>query len=94
MTGVMENLYYGNIMPYDQTIRRGSEIDKALKQVVECEEQLNSRLHDEEKSIFERYDNAKSKLLTLTACEHWGQGFSLGLKVGIEAMETVERLTA
>lgn len=92
MTGVMENLYYGNIMPYDQTIRRGSEIDKALKQVVECEEQLSARLQNEEKTLFEKFDDAKSKLLTLTACEHWGQGFSLGLKVGIEAMETVERL--
>lgn len=93
MKSTQENLYYSNISPYAQSMQRGSETDMVLKRIVEYEEALSARLNDEEKELFRKFDDEKVKLMTLTACEHWGQGFSLGLRIGMEAAETVERLT-
>ena len=92
MKSTMENLYYSNISPYAQSMQRGSETDMTLKRIVEYEEALSSRLNDEEKELFEKFDDAKAKLMALTACEHWTQGFSLGLRIGMEAAETVDLL--
>lgn len=94
MKSTLENLYYSNISPYAQSMQRASEIDMTLKRIVEYEEALSARLRDAEKELLRRFDDAKTELTALTACEHWGQGFSLGLKVGMEAMETMQRLTA
>lgn len=92
MKDALSNLYYGNITPYDQTMQRGSEYHNIMKQVARHEEELLARLHDEEKSLFEKFSDAQGKLLTLTACQHWKQGFSLGLRIGIEAVETADGL--
>ena len=92
MKSTRENLYYSNISPYAQSMQRGSVIDMTLKRIVEYEEALSSQLNDEEKELFRKFDDAKAKLTALTACEHWTQGFSLGLRIGMEAADTVELL--
>ena len=92
MKSTLEDLYYSNLSPYAQSMQRGSETDMTLKHIVEYKEALSARLNGEEKALFEQYDDTKTRLMMLTACEHWTQGFSLGLKIGMEAAETVERL--
>ena len=49
MQDTLENLYFGNITPSDQTVRAGSALKKAMEQSAECEEKLTILLEDKEK---------------------------------------------
>ena len=40
----LENLYYGNISPYEYEVERGSEYDVTAKLVIRHEQELSSTL--------------------------------------------------
>ncbi len=92
MKDILSELFYGNISPSGKSFKRGSEYHNALMDVTKYEEELLASLHGEEKELFEKYSDAQGKLLTITACRYWKQGFSLGLKAGMEVIETVDEL--
>ena len=47
MRETLEDLYYGNITPYDRQIRSSTSLMKAMEQSQECEEQLTKLLEGE-----------------------------------------------
>ena len=47
MRETLEDLYYGNITPYDRQIRSGTSLIKAMEQSQECEEKLTKLLEGE-----------------------------------------------
>ena len=47
MRETLEDLYYGNITPYDRQIRSGTSLMKAMEQSQECEEKLTELLEGE-----------------------------------------------
>ena len=40
MRDTLENLYFGNITPNDQTIKSGTALKEAMEQSAECEDRL------------------------------------------------------
>ena len=51
MRETLEDLYYGNITPYDRQIRSGTSLIKAMEQSQECEEKLTKLLEGEAHSL-------------------------------------------
>ena len=51
----IENLYYGNIVPAEKGIKRGSEYSKLLNLAARNEEKLSATLTKEQKILFEKY---------------------------------------
>ena len=54
MRDTLENLYFGNITPNDQTVKSGTALKKAMEQSAECEEKLTALLEDKEKALLLR----------------------------------------
>ena len=64
MRETLEDLYYGNIKPYDRQIRSGTSLMKAMEQSQECEEQLTKLLEGEAHSLLLRLINEGTRSAT------------------------------
>ena len=52
---ILEDLWFGNISPWERPFEKGSAYAELLALVVRHQEDLLSRLNDEEKEIFEKF---------------------------------------
>ena len=62
----LEDLYYGNISPWERDKKRGSRMDKLVKLICKNEESLMSTLTEQQKETFERFKDCQSEICDLT----------------------------
>ena len=62
---ILEEFYYGNIIPHEIPIIKGSEYDIANKIVIRHDEALTATLSEHQKEIFEKFKNANLDMLSL-----------------------------
>ena len=86
MQDTLENLYFGNITPSDQTVRAGSALKKAMEQSAECEEKLTILLEDKEKTLLLRLINTENEISSTMALENLILGFHLGMRLTVEGL--------
>ena len=82
----LENLYYGNIAPHEYVVVRGSEYDTANRLVVRHDEALTATLTEQQKETFQKFKDNYLELLTLGERDAFIRGFSLGIKIAVEAL--------
>ena len=82
----LENFYYGNIIPHEIPIVQGSEYDVANKLVVRHDEALTATLTEQQKETFQKFKDSYIDLLPLGERDSFIRGFSLGLKIAVEAL--------
>ena len=87
MRETLEDLYYGNITPYDRQIRSGTSLMKAMEQSQECKEQLAKLLEGEAHSLLLRLINAENEISSTLALENFILGFRLGARLILEALD-------
>ena len=87
MRETLEDLYYGNITPYDRQIRSGTSLMKAMEQSQESEEQLAKPLEGEAHSLLLRLINAENEIGNTLALENFILGFRLGARLILEALD-------
>ena len=87
MRETLEDLYYGNITPYDRQIRSGTSLMKAMEQSQECEEQLTKLLDGEAYSLLLRLINAENEIGGTLALENFILGFRLETRLILEALD-------
>lgn len=80
MSDFIEDFYYGNIEPQECTTELNSELKKKLNQLTQAEEQLTSKLTEEEKSLFMKYASQSSEFLCISNADSFISGFRLGAK--------------
>jgi hypothetical protein len=85
---IIEDLWYGNIAPWEREIKRSSNYADALERIVQIEADLHARLNDEEKEILERFVNCTNEMCCISEREIFVQGFMLGAKLIIEVMNS------
>lgn len=83
----LENLYYGNIIPFEVSIEKGSEYDSVNKLVLRHDETLTATLTEQQKEIFKKFKEAQMDLLNLGERDAFIRGFSLGVQIIVEAMK-------
>ena len=83
----LENLYYGNIAPYEVNVVSGSEYDQVAQLVIQHDEALTATLTEQQKEIFKKFKEAKMDLLNLGERDAFIRGFSLGVQIIVEAMK-------
>lgn len=81
---VLEDLWYGNIAPWEREIKRSSEYSDVLERIVQIEADLHARLNDEEKEILEKFVNYTNEMCCISEREMFVRGFTLGIKLIIE----------
>ena len=91
----LEDLYYGNISPWERDIKRGSRMDKLVKLICKNEESLMSTLTKQQKETFDKFKECQSELCDITARQAFTDGFILATRIMVEVMdgmETVEEI--
>ena len=78
MSTFIEEFYYGNIEPQESSSGLKSELKKKLNILTQTEEQLTSKLAEEEKDLFLKYTSQSSEFLCVSNADSFNAGFRLG----------------
>ncbi len=83
---ILEDLWFGNISPWERPFKKDSAYAQLLALVIRHQEDLNGRLNDEEKEIFEKFSECSTELHDLTEREAFVKGFTIGAQIIIAVM--------
>ena len=82
----IENLYYGNIVPAEKGIKKGSEYFKLLNLAARNEEKLSATLTKEQKILFEKYKDCIIEMYGISEKEAFIDGFKLAMQLLAESI--------
>ncbi|MBQ8574963.1 MAG: hypothetical protein IJ447_02820 [Clostridia bacterium] len=88
MSHFIEEFYYGNIEPQESITELKAEIKKKLDTLSQTEEQLTSKLTEEEKALFIKYASQSSEFLCVSNADSFIAGFRLGAKFTYDTFVT------
>ena len=80
MSDFIEEFYYGNIEPQEISTTLSIELKRKLDSLSQAEEQLTSKLTDEEKELFIKYASQSSEFLCVSNADSFIAGFRLGAR--------------
>lgn len=80
MSDFIEDFYYGNIEPQEISTTLSTELKRKLDLLSQAEEQLTSKLTDEEKELFIKYASQSSEFLCVCNADSFIAGFRLGAR--------------
>ena len=87
MRSIIREFYLGNISPDAATIKRSSELEKAVREMSEAESFLREHLDGECLSALERLVSAQLTSSATTAQERYIDGFRTGAKFMLDILE-------
>lgn len=83
----IQNLFYGNIHPYEREIPKDSESDRLSKHIVQYEAELRETLDDSETELFENFKTAVEQECCICECEGFVNGFKLGIRLMTDSLK-------
>ena len=81
----LDELWYGNIAPFEQCNRVDKELKELMKLVVRNREELNGTLTEKQKETLEKYEDCSNEMHSITEREAFSYGFRLGVRLMAEA---------
>ena len=85
MESIIEELFYGNIIPSERSFRKVGEYAHVLQLVTRNEEKLTQTLNEAQKETFEKFKDGTSEISSMTEVTAFALGFKLGLRLTAEA---------
>ena len=82
---ILDELWYGNIAPFEQSTRGDKRFAELLKLVNQNREELNGMLTDKQKETLEKYEETVNEMYNVTECDAFSYGFRLGARLMTEA---------
>ena len=86
MSGVIEELWYGNIDPQIQRVEGNSEIKNLLNLMGRNRDELSGTLTNKQKEILEKYDDCVNEMYCIIERETFAYGFRLGGRLMCEML--------
>lgn len=83
----IENLYYGNIYPFEHKTEPDSKEKELLKLLCRNEENLTKSMKKEQIEEFEKYKDNQVELSGLIERKAFAKGFILAIRLMSEAMQ-------
>lgn len=87
MREILEDLYFGNIVPYEKRMVASSELRRLVKRAADCESQLTEQLNGDERELLSVLTNAQQEIDSITAKENFILGFRLGVRLMAECID-------
>ena len=87
MRKMLEDIYYGSIIPCDRQIAFGSNLERSMDQAQTCEEKLLGQLEGTQKSLLLDLVNAQNEIYGMMAVENFILGLRLGMRLATEALD-------
>ena len=86
MKSILEELWYGNICPETDKRSNPEEMNQLMKYMARHHDNLMETMTDEQKDIFERFDDCWSEYASLAEKSIFVYAFRLGAKFVYEIM--------
>lgn len=83
---ILEDLYYGNICPWERSVKKESREQKAVQLMVSDEEKLRETLTNQQKEMLDKYRDSYNKLLAICERESFVSGYILTTRIMVEIM--------
>lgn len=84
MANFIEELFYNNINPQARMIKNGSDLQKQMEILANCEEWLTSKLTDDDKKAFLAFANAVGEVKGESQLDSFIIGFRLGARFAFD----------
>ena len=86
MRSILEEFWYGNVYPPDKNLNATDEAKELSGYIANHYESLHATLTENQKEIFEKFNDCYSELTGINEREIFIYAFRLGAKVAIEVM--------
>ena len=86
MKKILEELWYGNICPNENTPVKSKELSELRKFIAEHHDTLHASLNESQKNLLEKFDDCFAELTSITERDIFVYAFCLGAKIAIEVM--------
>ncbi len=85
----IDELWYGNISPFEQCTRGDKRLDKRLKELLKLvarnREELDGTLTDKQKETLEKFEECMNEMHSITERDAFSYGFRLGVQLMAES---------
>ena len=85
MDTIINELWYGNISPFEQCTRGDKRLKELLKLVVRNREELDGTLTDAQKEALKKLEECMNEMHCITESDAFSYGFRLGVQLMAEA---------
>ena len=81
---VIKELWHGNIVLQDDARNNSTEMKELMEYMARHHDDLLKTLNDEQKEIFEKFDDCWSEYTSLAEAAIFEYAFKLGMKIAIQ----------
>ena len=82
---IINELWYGNISPFEQCTRGDKHLKELLKLVARNREELDGTLTEKQKETLEKFEDCMNEMHSITERDAFSYGFRLGVQLMAEA---------
>ena len=86
MRSILQELWCGNICPQTDSRNNSSEMKELIEYMARHHDDLLKTLTDEQKEIFEKFDDCWSEYMSLAEAAIFEYAFKLGMQIAIETL--------
>ena len=87
---IIDELWYGNIAPFEQSTLGDKWFAELLKLVNQDREELVRTLADKQKETLEKYEETANEMYSVTEREAFSYGFRLGVRLMSESRSKID----
>ena len=85
MMKTIDELWYGNVSPFEQGTRGDKRLKELLKLVARNREELDVTLTDKQKETLEKFEDCTNEMHSVTERDAFSYGVRLGMRLAVEA---------
>lgn len=93
MRSIIEELYYGNIVPTDRDVVKGGECAHLLHRLSRNSRELEDTLTEAQKEVFKKYNDCYAEIGDANEVAAFTLGFKIGLRLALESMRDACEIT-
>ncbi len=86
MRSIINELWHGNIVPQEDSRNNTKEMKELISYIARHDEDLYKLLTEEQKAIFEKYQDCWNEYVSLAEAAIFEYAFKLGMTIAIETL--------
>ena len=86
MRSILNELWYGNVSPFEQCTRGNKRLKELLKLVARNREDLDGTLTEMQKEAIEKFEDCMNEMHSITERDAFSYGFRLGVQLMAESV--------
>ena len=87
MSSVINELWHGNIIPQEDSRNNSPEMKELMEYMARHHDDLLKTLNDEQKEIFEKFDDCWSEYMSLAEAAIFEYAFRIGARLAMEIQQ-------